>query len=215
MVNIAMITTIIKNKNNFIFRPDLATEKITVEAVASLVYVFFLDQSSGQDLALDFILRGNGANVKIIGFNISDTSKSVLKLNINHQGLRTFSRVWIKSVLAGSAESKIQGLIKVEKAAQGADGYFIHNTLLLSKKARERTSPTLEIEANEVKVSHSATVSNFDPETLFYLNSRGIKNSAAKRLVTASFVKGCLLEIPDEARNKCEALVDKKLDLFL
>lgn len=193
----------------------MKSEKIIVESGVSLIYIFFLDQSGEQDLSLEFILWGNDAKVKIFGFNIGDTGKSILRISVDHQGLRTVSYVRIKSILGGSADSKILGLIKVEKTAPGADGYFSHNALLFSKNAREKTSPALEIESNEVKVSHSVTVSNFDPEMIFYIKSRGIGENMAKKLVMASFASEYLAEIPDaEARKNCEALIREKIKLL-
>ena len=50
-----------------------------------------------------------------------------------------------------------------------------------------RSIPQLEIEANEVRCTHGATVSPVEEEHLFYLMSRGIDRVTAQKLVVFGF----------------------------
>ena len=122
----------------------------------------------------------------------------------------------MKSLLGGQARSLIRGLIKIDKAASGANGFFTHNSLLLSKTAHVESSPTLEIETNMVKASHAATSGNLDRETLFYLGCRGIAENEAKRLVMISFACEYLTEIADEKiRLETEKLLTARINEIL
>ena len=61
-----------------------------------------------------------------------------------------------------------------------------HN-LLLSEKAHIDTIPRLEIEANDVKASHGATISHLDAEQMFYLQARGINKTDAEAQLVEGF----------------------------
>ena len=60
--------------------------------------------------------------------------------------------------------------------------------LLLDKKSGATAEPELEIEANRVKASHSASVGKIDDEQLFYLRSRGIEETKAKNIIVNGFI---------------------------
>lgn len=203
------------NTERVILRPELGTEEVSVGAGASLTYIFFIGRTPGNH-SLKIRLSGDRAAANIIGFEIGNKHASSLMLDIIHESPRTAGRARLKSVLGGSAKSDVRGMIRVEKAAQGADGYFTHNTLLLSRDARGTTSPALEIEANEVKASHAATIHHFDADMLFYLGSRGMHETRAKEMILTSFVSEYVAEIPDAAARKgCEGLLQKKLRGFI
>src|SRR5690348_18102774 len=55
---------------------------------------------------------------------------------------------------------------------------FPYTTLFRSAKAT--SIPMLEIDNNDVRCTHGATVGPVDPEHLFYLRSRGIPEPTAK-----------------------------------
>jgi Fe-S cluster assembly protein SufD len=45
----------------------------------------------------------------------------------------------------------------------------------------------LEIHANDVKCSHGATVGKIDPEEFYYLQTRGIPQKEAEKLIVEGF----------------------------
>lgn len=69
-------------------------------------------------------------------------------------------------------------------------------TLLLSPKARIDTKPQLEIVADNVKCAHGATVSQLDNDEVFYLQSRGIDEVSARKLLTYAFAYEVIDQIP-------------------
>ena len=70
---------------------------------------------------------------------------------------------------------------------QRANGYQRDDNLLLSADARADSIPGLEIEADDVKCSHGATVGRVDDEQIFYANSRGLTRKEATRMIVAGF----------------------------
>jgi len=60
--------------------------------------------------------------------------------------------------------------------------------MLLSRGARSDTIPILEILCRDVKATHSTSVAPVDPEKVFYLESRGISESDAVRMIGEGFL---------------------------
>ena len=66
----------------------------------------------------------------------------------------------------------------------------------MSEEARANSLPNLEIEADDVRCSHGATVGQLDSEALFYLLSRGLSRVQAERLVVLGFLGDVLARLP-------------------
>jgi len=89
--------------------------------------------------------------------------------------------------VADRARSIFAGLIRVEEGAQKTNAYVQNRNLLLSPTAKADSNPTLEILANDVRCTHGTTAGRVDDDQLFYCQSRGIPEAAARRLVVEGF----------------------------
>lgn len=97
------------------------------------------------------------------------------------------SRQLHKCIVDERAHAVFNGKVFVPKAAQLTDAGQLNRNLLLSPKARVDTKPQLEIVADNVKCAHGATVSQLDPEEIFYLQSRGLNKASARDLLVRAF----------------------------
>src|SRR5262249_52927836 len=113
-----------------------------------------------------------------------------------HTAAHTSSDLLFKTALKDQARSVFVGLIQVHKAAQQTDCCLANHNLLLSDKAKADSIPRLEIEANDVRCTHSATVAPVDPEQVSDLESRGLPGGEAVRTIVEGFFEPILLEIP-------------------
>ena len=107
----------------------------------------------------------------------------------DHVSPHTTSDLLYKNSLDGGSRSIFGGLIRVEPHAHFTDAYQKVRNLLLSDDAEADSMPGLEILADEVKCSHGATSGQIDEEEMFYLRSRGIPASAARRLLVTGFLE--------------------------
>jgi Fe-S cluster assembly protein SufD len=82
------------------------------------------------------------------------------------------------------------------KGAKNADAQQSSHVLMLSDKGRGDANPILLIDENEVTAGHAASVGQVDEEDLFYLQSRGLDEETAKRLVIRGFLGSVVSEIP-------------------
>jgi len=120
---------------------------------------------------------------------------------IHHIGRSSSSNTLVKCVLTDAAKADIVGLIKIDPTGQQVESFLEQRALLLSKHARANIKPMLEIEANEVRASHAATISQLDAEQLFYCQSRGISQATAIRLMVRSFLNEAVTMFPDKNRD--------------
>lgn len=120
--------------------------------------------------------------------NARETGDYEINLVMTHSAPNTFGRVMVKGVAENGARVKVKGLVKIEKKAQNTDSFLSMKILLLDKQSGATAEPELEIEANQVKASHSAAVGKVDEEQMFYLASRGINEKEAKNIIIKGFL---------------------------
>ncbi len=148
-------------------------------------------------------LAGEEARGETYGifFGTGETSYDIHH-DTRHTASRTFSHMETKGLLDMKAKAIYLGKIRIEKGAEGCNGYEREDTLLLSKDAQVRAVPELEIGNNDVKCAHAVTTSRIDEEKMFYLRSRGIGDEQARRLAVLGHVGGVIEKIPGEEIQK-------------
>jgi Fe-S cluster assembly protein SufD len=130
----------------------------------------------------------------------------------DHQVGNTTSDLLFKGALQDTARTVYAGLIRIEKGAARSDAYQANRNLVLSDHAKATSIPMLEIDNNDVRCTHGATVGPVDPNHLFYLESRGIPKSTAKRMIVQGFFGQVLERIPfEQARLMVETELEARL----
>jgi Fe-S cluster assembly protein SufD len=154
---------------------------------------------------------GADAELKAIYFASGDQFFDFHTLQ-DHRVGNTRSDLLFKGALSDVARTVYAGLIRIEKHAARSDAYQANRNLVLSDKAKATSIPMLEIDNNDVRCTHGATVGPVDPEHLFYLESRGIPEKTAKRMLIQGFFGDVLDRIPFEhARKLVEAELESRI----
>jgi Fe-S cluster assembly protein SufD len=84
--------------------------------------------------------------------------------------------------------------------------------LLLSDDAQIDTKPQLEIYADDVKCTHGATIGQIEENALFYLQSRGISELEARKLLLMAFAEECVERMQSTvARAHIQRLISEHL----
>jgi Fe-S cluster assembly protein SufD len=155
--------------------------------------------------------QGSEAELKAIYFASGEQFFDFHTLQ-DHQVGNTRSDLLFKGALQDTARTVYAGLIRIEKGAARSDAYQANRNLVLSDHAKATSIPMLEIDNNDVRCTHGATVGPVDPQHLFYLRSRGIPEQTAKRMIVQGFFGDVLDRIPFEhARNLIEADLESRL----
>ena len=158
-------------------------------------------------------LLGPGANSDMLGLYFGDQNQHFdFNTSQDHLAPNTGSDLLYKGALDGASRAVFRGIIRVHPKAQRTDAYQTNRNLLLSRNARADSLPNLEIEADDVKCSHGATVGELDAEAKFYLMSRGLDRITAERLVVLGFLGEVLARLPlGGVVEKVTRVIEQKL----
>lgn len=133
---------------------------------------------------------------------------------IDHQAANTRSRVNYKGALQGKGAHTVWvGDVLIGPHADGTDSYEQNRNLVLSEGTRADSIPNLEIETGNIQgAGHASSTGRFDDEQLFYLQSRGISEEEARRLVVRGFLAEIIKEIGSPAlEERLSAAVEAEL----
>lgn len=118
---------------------------------------------------------------------------------VDHKKPNSFSNELYKGIMDGNSKGVFNGKIYVRPHAQKTNAFQSNRNIILSDTASVNTKPQLEIWADDVKCSHGCTSGQLDDEALFYLRSRGIKESSAQAMLLYAFANEVLAPIQNES----------------
>ena len=156
------------------------------------------------------VLGGEGGECLINGLFVGGERQHLDNyMLVEHASAHCGSRQFYNGILAGHAHGVFHGRIIVHKDAQKTDAKQTNRNLLLSDTAQIDTKPQLEIYADDVKCTHGATIGQIEEDALFYLRSRGIDETASRRLLLMAFANECLDRMKEgPARTHVERLIN-------
>lgn len=156
-------------------------------------------------------LKGENSSCELKGIGIlSENKQAHTYVKMEHQAPHCRSMQRFKHILADISRSSFEGKIYVHPKAQKTEAYQLNHNLILSNGAIANSKPNLEIFADDVKASHGATVSQLNPEHLFYLKTRGLSHKMAKKLLISGFILDLFSEVSDPSiREKMQHVAEK------
>ncbi len=173
------------------------------------------------DLELGGALSRHEFGCRLLGANASVQADGVLlgtgrrhidtRLNIDHVAGDTRCDLKWRGLAADRSRAVLHGGILIRAGADGSNAALSSRNLLLSENAEIDAQPVLEIHADEVQAAHGAAVGGLDPTALFYLRSRGLPESDARRLLTAAFCRDVLTGLDAQLRPFAEGALDRAL----
>jgi Fe-S cluster assembly protein SufD len=192
---------------------DFSSQTAIIQRDASLIWLAGMLGSAVTKAFLDSRIEGQGANVRMLGFFFGDKEQHFDQHTFqNHVLPHGSSDLLYKGALKDKAYSAFRGLIRVNPGAQRSDAYQQNRNLLLSDKAHADSIPELEIEANDVRCTHGATVGPIEEEAVFYLMARGIPRPEAERLITEGFFDELIAKIPIQVvQDRLFEVIRKKI----
>lgn len=156
-------------------------------------------------------LVGEGAKVTLIGIFLgTNTNSMVFNTHVVHDAPGTTSLTTIRGVFKDHAVFNNDGMVRINKGAKNADGYFASKVLLFDD-AKGRSVPSLEIDENELKAGHASTVGRPDEEQMFYLRSRGLGEKEAEQLIITGFFQPVIDLLPFDDQEKVRKKIENVL----
>ncbi|MDQ4149309.1 MAG: Fe-S cluster assembly protein SufD [Actinomycetota bacterium] len=138
-------------------------------------------------------LRGEGIGVQMLGLYLASGKQHFdFRTLQDHVAPHCTSDLLFKGALRDESRAVYSGLIHVRPGGAGTDAYQTNRNLVLSDRAKADSKPELEIENNDVRCSHAASVGQINEEEVFYLQARGIDRAQAERLIVQGFFEEVL-----------------------
>jgi Fe-S cluster assembly protein SufB len=129
-----------------------------------------------------------------------------------HAAPHTQSVVVSKSISKDGGRAGYRGLVKIYDGAKGSRSAVRCDALILDDRSRSDTYPTMEIDEEDVSITHEATVSKVSDEQLFYLMSRGVKEDEAMNMIVRGFVEPIVKELPLEYAVELNRLIALEME---
>ncbi|HSP53746.1 MAG TPA: Fe-S cluster assembly protein SufD [Cryobacterium sp.] len=160
-------------------------------------------------------LSGIGSDTELLGLYFADAGQHLeQQVFVNHVAPNSRSRVTYKGALQGQGARTVWiGDVLIGREAAGTDSYEQNRNLVLTEGTRADSIPNLEIETGDIKgAGHASATGRFDDEQLFYLQSRGITEDEARRLVVRGFLSEIVQQIGSPLlEERLQAAVEAEL----
>ncbi len=167
-------------------------------------------------IATEATYAGPGGDVEMLGLYFADDGQHLEhRLFVDHAMPHCRSSVTYKGALQGQdAHTVWIGDVLIRAAAEGTETFELNRNLVLTDGAHADSVPNLEIETGEiVGAGHASATGRFDDAQLFYLQSRGIPEDEARRLVVRGFFADVINQIGiPEIQQRLLAAVDAELE---
>jgi len=166
------------------------TTKTTVHQAASSRMKTYYVNLGGNNIQNQLIAKLNDEKAEHFAYGLSLTHQNEHvdnNVQLIHASPDCLSKQLFKHILSDTSTGIFTGRIVVDKDAPKTVAYQRSSNIVLHSKAKMNIRPQLEIYADDVKCSHGATVGQLDAEALFYLRSRGIGETEAKKTLLQAF----------------------------
>jgi Fe-S cluster assembly protein SufD len=160
-------------------------------------------------------LIGQGSDTELLGLYFADAGQHLeQQVFVNHDAPNSRSRVTYKGALQGvGARTVWIGDVLIRQSASGTDSYEQNRNLVLTDGTRADSIPNLEIETGDILgAGHASATGRFDDEQLFYLQSRGLSEEDARRLVVRGFLNEIVQQLGSPAlEERLQAAIEAEL----
>lgn len=169
---------------NYIDLNKTGWDKVVFDKSGS--YVVFFHNLSGK---FSFEIKSEGVDLNIFGLFTGKNSDDYKVETLQHHLVGdSSSNLLIKGVFEDESKLNYQGLIRIEKDADGSHAYQKNQNLILSPNAFVESKPNLEILANDVFCTHGSTIGKLNQEEIYYLQTRGMDEKTARKVLVEGFI---------------------------
>jgi len=233
------ISIIEKNVNNGLDSFNLKINKFICSDDSTLNHtIIFNDNTKSNLLGYNYYESGLNSIINVDSFNYeslfnknfiqvdlnqagSETTINTLNLTknnehvdnnilINHNSEHCISFQNVRNILQNKSTCVFNGKVIVADGAQKTDSNQSNKNLLLSKEATAYSNPQLEIYADDVQCGHGSTTGALDKDSIFYLQTRGIRKEQATQILIKAFAHEVIKQFSnDTIKNEAQDYIEK------
>jgi Fe-S cluster assembly protein SufB len=196
-----------QNVYNLVTKRAVAQEKATME---------WVDCNLGSKLTMKYpsiYLLGREAHGEILSIAFAGEGQHQdAGGKIIHAAPHTSSSIFSKSISKDGGRATYRGLLEVADGATESRSKVVCDALLLDEDSRSDTYPTIRIGENDADVGHEATVSKIGDEQIFYLQSHGLDEEEASKMIVNGFIEPVTKELPMEYAVELNRLIELQME---
>ncbi|MBN8870414.1 MAG: Fe-S cluster assembly protein SufB [Solirubrobacterales bacterium] len=196
-----------QNVYNLVTKRAVAQERATME---------WVDCNLGSKITMKYpsiYLLGEGAHGEVLSIAFAGEGQHQdAGAKIIHGAPNTTSSVFSKSISKDGGRSTYRGLLEVADGATGTRSKVVCDALLLDEKSQSDTYPTIRIGESDADMGHEATVSKVGDDMLFYLQSRGLSEEDASKMIVNGFIEPVTKELPMEYAVELNRLIELQME---
>jgi Fe-S cluster assembly protein SufB len=192
---------------------NLVTKRAVAQEGATMEWV---DCNLGSKLTMKYpsiYLMGERAHGEILSIAFAGEGQHQdAGGKIVHTAPNTTSSIFSKSISKDAGRTSYRGLLEIADGASESKSKVVCDALLLDENSRSDTYPTIRIGEDDVDVGHEATVSKIGDEQVFYLQSRGLSEEEASKMIVNGFIEPITKELPMEYAVEMNRLIELQME---
>ncbi|OAQ52167.1 FeS assembly protein SufB [Natrinema mahii] len=197
------------SKNTF----NLNTKRAICEANGTMEWVSGSMGSKATMLYPCTILKGRGSTDTHITIAFAGEGQDIdTGAKVYHNAPDTSSTIESKSISKDGGRTNYRGLVHIADGAENSSTAVECDALMFDNESTSDTMPYMEIEESKVDVAHEATVGKIGDEDIFYLQSRGLDDDDAKKMIVAGFIEPITEELPIEYAVELNRLIELEME---
>lgn len=131
------------------------------------------------------------------GYLVRDSHTMDINYVADQRGKKTNASMVVKGVLMDKATKTFRGTLDFKSGSSASVGDEQEDTLLLSPDVVNRSMPVILCQEEDVEGRHGATIGQLSEDLLFYMNTRGIDEQEAKRLMVRAKLDSVAKLVPE------------------
>ena len=185
---------------------------IYVEKDATFGGVFADFCNAKAHVRLTVYLEGEHSSASLrVASLAKDEDNKKFEASIVHKVGATEGLVECYGICEGASKLVFTGVSQIEKGAKGAATRQSAKIIVFDPKCLGRCSPILKIDENDVRASHAAVVGKLNDDHLFYLQSRGIDLSEARKLITQGYLMPIAAYFDEREKARIQEAISERL----
>jgi Fe-S cluster assembly protein SufB len=192
---------------------NLVTKRARAEAEATVSWV---DGNLGSKLTMKYpavYLTGPKAHGEVLSVAYAGEGQHQdAGAKMIHAAPETTSLIESKSISKDGGRTTYRGLVRVDPGCHKVKSHVRCDALILDEDSRSDTYPYMEIEEQDARIGHEATVSKVGEDQLFYLMSRGLNEQQATAMIVNGFIEPVVKTLPMEYAIELSRLIELSME---
>ncbi len=176
-------------------RSPQTTTRIDCALLQSSNLDFSASYVGGKSARIEHLVQLRGEQAVYHGQSLAVTNRTMLmtiKQKFEHLQPHTTSEVVNYAVSNDQSQIKMEVVGKIHKGNHGSVCRQSNRGVILAEGGAIQVDPFLLIDEYDVEAGHGAAVGQINPDELYYMQSRGLDEAAAKRLIITGYVQPLL-----------------------